>query len=163
MQLIDNKVQSYRCFYHIKWHCFQKKYAKGLVRKYILTFSCCPLLCKVADFDFNNSEDEELQYKTFWERLRESFGTLLQCENCPNVQLASGRATRSRVQVSLDIPEQKILILGVVCWRPFWCGHFISLYFFYSTSPGTPRLFSSHSLQSQELWYCKFFNHKITH
>ena len=29
---------------------------------------------QVADFDFNNSEDDELQYKTFWERLRESFG-----------------------------------------------------------------------------------------
>jgi hypothetical protein len=29
---------------------------------------------QVADFDFNNSEEDELQYKTFWERLRESFG-----------------------------------------------------------------------------------------
>jgi len=33
------------------------------------------LAVEVADFDFNNAEDEELQYKTFWERLRESFGT----------------------------------------------------------------------------------------
>jgi hypothetical protein len=31
----------------------------------------------VADFDFNAAEEEELQYKTFWERLRESFGTHL--------------------------------------------------------------------------------------
>ena len=28
----------------------------------------------MADFDFNTAEEEELQYKTFWERLRDSFG-----------------------------------------------------------------------------------------
>jgi len=33
------------------------------------------LAVEVADFDFNTAEEEELQYKTFWERLRESFGT----------------------------------------------------------------------------------------
>jgi len=31
------------------------------------------LAVEVADFDFNAAEEEELQYKTFWERLRESF------------------------------------------------------------------------------------------
>ena len=33
----------------------------------------------MADFDFNTAEEEELQYKTFWERLRESFGKLSFC------------------------------------------------------------------------------------
>merc|ERR1712098_325466 len=32
------------------------------------------LAVEVADFDFGQAEEEELQYKTFWERLRESFG-----------------------------------------------------------------------------------------
>jgi len=31
------------------------------------------LRIEVADFDFNNSEEDELQYKTFWDRLLESF------------------------------------------------------------------------------------------
>ena len=30
---------------------------------------------EVADFDFGQADEEELQYKSFWERLRESFGT----------------------------------------------------------------------------------------
>ena len=29
---------------------------------------------EVADFDFGQADEEELQYKSFWERLRESFG-----------------------------------------------------------------------------------------
>ncbi|XP_023346843.1 uncharacterized protein LOC111715712 [Eurytemora carolleeae] len=33
------------------------------------------LAVEVADFDFNTAEEEELQFKTFWERLRDSFGT----------------------------------------------------------------------------------------
>ena len=32
------------------------------------------LAVEVADFDFGQADEEELQYKTFWERLRESFG-----------------------------------------------------------------------------------------
>jgi len=32
------------------------------------------LAVEVADFDFGQADDEELQYKSFWERLRESFG-----------------------------------------------------------------------------------------
>jgi len=32
------------------------------------------LAIEIADFDFGTAEDEELQFKTFWERLRESFG-----------------------------------------------------------------------------------------
>jgi len=32
------------------------------------------LAVEVADFDFGQAEEEELQAKTFWERLRESFG-----------------------------------------------------------------------------------------
>jgi len=32
------------------------------------------LAVEVADFDFGHAEDEELQYKSFWDRLRESFG-----------------------------------------------------------------------------------------
>ena len=32
---------------------------------------------QVADFDFNTAEEEELQYKTFWERLCESFGMII--------------------------------------------------------------------------------------
>ena len=28
---------------------------------------------QVADFDFGQADEEELQYKSFWERLRESF------------------------------------------------------------------------------------------
>ena len=27
----------------------------------------------MADFDFGQADEEELQYKSFWERLRESF------------------------------------------------------------------------------------------
>ena len=33
------------------------------------------LAVEVADFDFGQADEEELQYKSFWERLRESFGT----------------------------------------------------------------------------------------
>jgi len=32
------------------------------------------LAVEVADFDFGQADEEELQYKSFWERLRESFG-----------------------------------------------------------------------------------------
>ena len=32
---------------------------------------------KVADFDFGQADEEELQYKSFWERLRESFSEFI--------------------------------------------------------------------------------------
>ena len=32
------------------------------------------LAVEVADFDFGQADEEDLQYKSFWERLRESFG-----------------------------------------------------------------------------------------
>ena len=35
------------------------------------------LAVEVADFDFGQADEEELQYKSFWERLRESFGKIL--------------------------------------------------------------------------------------
>ena len=40
-------------------------------------FELSRLAVEVADFDFGQADEEELQYKTFWERLRESFGIYL--------------------------------------------------------------------------------------
>ena len=39
-----------------------------------MIISCDRLAVEVADFDFGQTDEEELQYKSFWERLRESFG-----------------------------------------------------------------------------------------
>ena len=36
-----------------------------------------PLFFQVADFDFGQADEEELQYKSFWERLRESFSEFI--------------------------------------------------------------------------------------
>ena len=33
----------------------------------------------MADFDFGQADEEELQYKSFWERLRESFSEFINC------------------------------------------------------------------------------------
>ena len=40
------------------------------------------LAVEVADFDFGQADEEELQYKSFWERLRESFGEILGDKCC---------------------------------------------------------------------------------
>ena len=36
-----------------------------------------PRFFQVADFDFGQADEEELQYKSFWERLRESFSEFI--------------------------------------------------------------------------------------
>ena len=38
----------------------------------------CNIFSQVADFDFGQTDEEELQYKSFWDRLRESFGSFFE-------------------------------------------------------------------------------------
>lgn len=61
------------------------------------------LTIEVADFDFNNSEDDELQYKTFWERLRESFGNAFMTSHS-ETQSEGGSSVSGRRSVQLPGP-----------------------------------------------------------
>ena len=55
----------------------------------------------MADFDFNAAEEEELQYKTFWERLRESFGRHL--SNLLNIHKIHSKVQRLLILESTNI------------------------------------------------------------
>lgn len=61
------------------------------------------LRIEVADFDFNPTEDDELQYKTFWERLRESFGNAL-LGGLSETQSEEGSSVSGRRSVQLPGP-----------------------------------------------------------
>jgi len=57
------------------------------------------LAVEVADFDFGTAEDEELQAKTFWERLRESFGNAFTSGSETDSQGGSSVSGRRSVQM----------------------------------------------------------------
>jgi len=57
------------------------------------------LAVEVADFDFGTAEDEELQAKTFWERLRESFGNAFTSGSEIDSQGGSSVSGRRSVQL----------------------------------------------------------------
>jgi len=60
------------------------------------------LAVEVADFDFGQADEEELQYKTFWERLRESFGAHF-TSNASDVQ-SEGSSVSGRRSVQMPGP-----------------------------------------------------------
>jgi len=57
------------------------------------------LAVEVADFDFGQADEEELQYKSFWERLRESFGAHFTSSGSDLVSEGSSVSGRRSVQL----------------------------------------------------------------
>lgn len=57
------------------------------------------LAVEVADFDFGQADEEELQYKSFWERLRESFGNHFTSGGSDLVSEGSSVSGRRSVQL----------------------------------------------------------------
>jgi len=60
------------------------------------------LAVEVADFDFGQADEEELQYKSFWERLRESFGA--QFTNGGSDSQSEGSSVSGRRSVQMPGP-----------------------------------------------------------
>jgi len=61
------------------------------------------LAVEVADFDFGQADEEELQYKSFWERLRESFGNHF-TSGGSDVQSEGGSSVSGRRSVQIPGP-----------------------------------------------------------
>merc|ERR1712080_237178 len=57
------------------------------------------LAVEVADFDFSQADEEELQYKSFWERLRESFSNHFTSGGSDLVSEGSSVSGRRSVQL----------------------------------------------------------------
>lgn len=57
------------------------------------------LAVEVADFDFGQADEEDLQYKSFWERLRESFGAQFTSNASDSQSEGSSVSGRRSVQI----------------------------------------------------------------